>query len=154
MDEITFSQGVANLPNDHPVAEWWSAHWHTQVIEMPVYAVLLWWAFRRWWAVIPLSLVVNIVTHPTLWYLVPFWHMDGAWLEPLLPHSHLSRSSFYCWLIMAECGVFIVEGHMVGASLVLWGREKYRGAPFAITYGLFVALLANIPSTLAGLLAS
>lgn len=153
MEDITFSQGVANLPNDHPIAEWWQAHWATQLIELPIYVVLLYWAFKRWWLVIPLSVFVNIVTHPTLWYLVPFWNMDGAWLEPLLTTEKLKRNaSYFTWLIVAECGVFLVEGHIVAAALVKWGREKYQNAPFAIGYGVLCAFIANVPSTLAGLM--
>ncbi len=153
MDAITFSQAMGNLPNQHPAAEWWQAHWHTQLIELPIYTVLLWWAFRRWWIVIPLSVFVNIVTHPTLWYLVPYWDLDGSWLEPLLTtESHRQHASYLTWLIVAECGVFIVEGHIIAAALVKWGRAKHQNAPFAIGYGVLCAFIANVPSTLWGLL--
>jgi hypothetical protein len=149
----TFSQAVANLPNPHPVAVWWEAHWHTQLIELPIYVVLLWWAFRRWWIVIPLSVFVNIVTHPTLWYLVPYWDLDGSWLGPLLTtESHRQHASYLTWLIVAECGVFLIEGHIIAAALINWGRDKYQNAPFAIGYGVLCAFIANVPSTLWGLL--
>lgn len=154
MDAITFTEALAKLPNDRPIGDWWNAHWHTQLIELPVYAVLLWWTFKRWWIVIPLSVFVNIATHPALWYLVPMWHLDGTWIEPLLPEDQRDYSSYATWLIMAECGVFLIEGHIVAAALVKWGKEKYQGAPFAISYGLLCAFLANVPSTIAGLMAS
>jgi hypothetical protein len=79
--------------------------------------------------------------------------MDGSWLEPLLTTEKLRRNaSYFTWLIVAECGVFLVEGHIIAAALIAWGREKYQNAPFAIGYGVLCAFIANVPSTLAGLL--
>jgi hypothetical protein len=149
---ITFSQGLADLPNNYPVADWWSAHWHTQVIELVFYFGLLFWAFRKWWVPIPLSVFVNVVTHPALWYLFPYWEPDSKWLEPLLPASQLEYSHYFAWLVIAETCVFLVEGHIVAVALSLWGREKYRRTEFALGWGILVAFIANVPSTLWGLL--
>ena len=72
----------------------------------------------------------------------------------MLPEDQRDYSSYATWLIMAECGVFLIEGHIVAAAVVKWGKEKYQGAPFAISYGVLCAFLDNVPSTIAGLMAS
>ena len=139
--------------NDYnPLDKWWTAHWHTQLIEVPIYLLLLFWTFKRWWIALPVAVFVNLVTHPVLWYYFPYWDADASWLMPCLPPQAAHVAPYYAWLVIAETCVFVTEGLIIAGALTLWGKERPRAAGFAITYGLLTAFLANVPSTLAGLL--
>lgn len=113
----------------YPIDMWAKAFVETCVIEGAVHAVTLRRLIQPWWKLALVSVLLNLSTHPALWYVVPRF-------EPYLT-----------WVAVAETGVWLVEGALLTAVLrrddPTW-RAAARG--FGIT------LLANAISTLYGLL--
>jgi len=48
---------------------WLLAFLWTLALELPVYTVVL--DLRRWWAPVALTLAVNAISHPLLWFAFP-----------------------------------------------------------------------------------
>ena len=72
-----------------------------------------------------MTLVVNTLTHPALWYLAPRF---GPW---------------WAWLLVMETCVALTEAAVIGA----WLRARGGHAR-----GLRISLTANLASTIVGLL--
>lgn len=72
-----------------------------------------------------MTLLVNTLTHPALWYVAP--RFEPWWL----------------WLIVMESAVVAVEAVLIG----VWLRERGGGQS-----GLRISLIANTLSTVVGLL--
>lgn len=111
----------------HPLDAWaWAFAW-TCIIEIPIVMLML-----RPTLGLPIAfsaaLSAQVLTHPALWYLVPQF-------EP-----------YALWLVCAETGVTAVE------VLWFWVFLRWRHADRAFRWALGAALLANVVSTLAGVL--
>jgi hypothetical protein len=92
----------------------------TCALELPVYTVLVGRRFGRWWSVCVLTLLVNLATHPALWFRFPRFEPPAA------------------WFVAGEAGVTAVEGVLIAAALA-------RSMPVAaaIRAGAVAALAAN-----------
>ena len=108
----------------------------TCALELPVYAFLLARRFESWWTTLALTLVLNAITHPVLWLLVPLWTSSAAGAAA------------------AEAVVVVVEGLLVAGLLSLRTRHNRSRPPAraALASGLGAAVLANLVSALVGLL--
>jgi hypothetical protein len=157
---ITFEQGLASLPNNHPVEAWLRAFIDTNLFELPVYLALLFLTLR-WTKPLLAGLAVNTLTHPTLWYLVPYWDVpipgfahvaSRLAVEPSLPPEE--SGAYLGWVLVVEIGVVLVEGLLIGLFLRSFGRapegERLPLRP-CLAYGMLASLLANALSTAMGL---
>jgi hypothetical protein len=106
------------------VDTWKIAFVWTQAIELPVYVLLLRRQFSHWYSPVLLSLFVNAVTHPLLWFVFPVF-------DP-----------YPLWLLVGESSVVIVEALLVAAAL------RFRHNRRAI----LAALASNAISTALGFL--
>lgn len=104
--------------------EWKLAFVWTQAIELPVYFFLLRRQFRSWFAPVALSLFVNAVTHPLLWFVFPVF-------DP-----------YPLWLAVAETSVTLTEALLVAAALRFRANRR----------ALVAAVCANAISTAIGFL--
>lgn len=109
-------------PLTWPVAFAW-----TCALELPVYAVVLGRRFPRWWFAGVLSLALNTVTHPALWFVFPRFDPPAA------------------WFLSAEGSVVAVEGLLAAAAL----RSRAPGRALAL--GFKASLAANVTSATFGL---
>jgi len=110
-----------------PIGLWARAFLATNLWEGAVHQLLLGGAVPRprlfaW------TLLLNTVTHPALWYVVPRF-------EP-----------FWAWTLIAEIGVAATESVLLGLLLARDGHDR----PWRT--GAVVAVLANVLSTIVGLL--
>ena len=111
-----------------PPLLWLVAFLWTVALELPIYVAILRKRFTAWWAPCLLTLGVDLVTHPTLWYVVPRF-------EP-----------YETWVLVSEIGVVLVEGLLVAAAL------RLRPTPLrALGLGMWASLAANAFSTVVGL---
>jgi hypothetical protein len=120
------------MPSDYPFATWWLAFVWTNALELPVYVLLLRRRFPRWWEPVALTFLVNTISHPTFWYLLPRFGPDLLWI----------------WL--AEAWVTVLEAAIVFAALRL--RAKDLPAKRAALLAFGASLAANVFSSTAGLL--
>lgn len=110
-----------------PIELWARAFVATCVWELVVHA----WTLRGVLparVLVPVSIGLQLCTHPALWYVVPRF-------EP-----------WWAWVTVAEIGVWLTEAALLG--VVLWRRRVPRPA----ATGLGVTLAANLVSTGIGLL--
>ena len=77
---------------------WLAAFAWTVALELPIYVILT--RFRRWWAPVALTLGVNALTHPLLWYALPR-------VEP-----------FALFVLYGEAFVIVVEAAVLAAFRV------------------------------------
>lgn len=113
--------------NEWPVELWAKAFGWTLAIEVPLYLMMLVRPLGPWRA-FAAALLVNVLTHPALWYLFPYF-------EP-----------YETYVVVAELCVWTVE------TVVLWpilSRWSPLGRP--LLYALIAAFIANLVSTVAGL---
>jgi hypothetical protein len=126
----------------YPFSMWLHAFLWTLAFEIPFYTLILRDAlgsFRRHLLVL---LVINLTTHPLLWYLFP--RFEPAWL----------------WIWVAEAWVTLTEAWLLGILLspkqaqrrgkAIWGERFQGGARW--TLALLAAVCANTFSTLLGFL--
>jgi hypothetical protein len=105
---------------------WLFAFVWTLAIELPIYTIVLARCFQARWAVVVLTLAVNLATHPALWFVLP-----RSW-----PHD----------IAIGEAAVVVVEAALV--AIVLGQRVPLSQA---VPRAVAAALLANAASYLAGL---
>ena len=110
-----------------PPLLWLVAFIWTVALELPIYVLFLRRRFKAWWAPCLLTLAVDVVTHPALWYVVPRFE----------PHE--------AWLALAEGGVVFVEGVLVALAL------SRRPSASDVWDAMSSSLAANAFSTEAGL---
>jgi hypothetical protein len=112
---------------------WMVAFLWTCALELPVYVALLRRRLRKWWATPALTLALNTVTHPALWFVLPRLEPHAAWAG-------------------AEAAVVVVEGLLAAGALWLWpaGSGPRPKPRVALGWGLGAALLANILSASVG----
>jgi hypothetical protein len=105
---------------------WLFAFVWTLAIELPIYTLVLARCFQSRWAVVALTLAVNLATHPALWFVLP-----RSW-----PH----------FVAIGEAAVVVIEAALVAIVLA-------RRAPLsdAVPRAIAAALIANAASYLAGL---
>jgi hypothetical protein len=110
-------------------ASWPVAFLWTLALELPVYTGLLGRRFAHWWSVAVLTLLVNLATHPALWFLFPRFGPPALWMA------------------LAEGTVTLVEAALITAALA---RSAGGPAPMAPSRGarlrlaLSASLLANL----------
>lgn len=107
---------------------WLEAFALTLAIEVPIYAALLRRCAGSWLAAIALGVVLQVATHPALWFLAPRF-------EP-----------YWAWVVTMEVLVWLIEGVLAGLAI-----KHPKGKRYALAYGLFASLCANATSTLIGL---
>lgn len=107
---------------------WLDAFIWTCALETPIYVLLLRRSFRDWWAPLVVSLFLQLLTHPLLWFLFPL------------------DTDYWTTFFIAESLVSAVEGGAV--ALILWRLRERR----ALVRGLAIGLLANAFSATIGLL--
>lgn len=107
---------------------WLDAFVWTCAIETPVYVLMLRRSFRDWWTPVVVSVVLQLATHPLLWFVFP------------------SDGDYWTSFFVLETAVALTEGVLV--SLILW-RVHERNA---VLRGLSAAALANTLSAAIGLL--
>ena len=112
-----------------PLSQWLVAFVLTNIFEAPVYYLLLRRHIPNVPALLALVFLLNCTTHPALWYLFPRF----------LPYA--------LWVVVAELTVATVEGLLIAVALRF--RPNVRTA---LQIGLTASLLANVTSTLLGLL--
>ena len=101
---------------------WLTAFAWTLAIELPIYTLLIGRCFRNWWTVVVVVLVINLVTHPMLWFVFP--HFTPRW----------------AYLAAGETTVTLIELVLVAIAI----RDPGRAAVAAIT--------ANAASFLGGMI--
>ncbi|WP_375769113.1 hypothetical protein NR798_46840 [Archangium gephyra] len=107
---------------------WLMAFVWTLALELPVYVAVLHRHLARWWAPVLLTLALNTLTHPALWFLAPTW-------EP-----------FWSWLLVWETVVALVE------STAVWWVLKALGSPVSARRALVAGFTANFTSVTLGFL--
>jgi hypothetical protein len=108
----------------HPFWVWLTAFVWTNALELPVYVLALRRRFDCWWMPCVLAFVLNVVTHPALWYVFP------------------RISPFWLYAVCGEAAVVCIEA--VGVKLALRKRGTMR-------FAFGVSLAANTVSTVVGL---
>ncbi len=106
---------------------WLLAFVWTNALELPVYTLLLQRRFDAWWSVVALTIGVNTLTHPAVWFLFPRF-------EP-----------FWQYAIVAELSVIAVE--TIAIAAVLARRTTLRDA---LVTGARAAACANVVSFVIG----
>ena len=119
------------MPSDLPFATWLLAFIWTNALELPVYVLFLRRRLPRWWEPVVLCLLVNAISHPVFWYLLPRFGPE------------------LLWLFLAEGWVTLLEAALVFGAL-LWRTPMPRGR--AALLALAASLAANLFSSTAGLL--
>ncbi len=109
----------------------------TVAIELPIYGALLRGRLGVGLAV-AVGVLLQVLTHPALWYLFPRF------------------SPYWAWVLVAESCVVAAEAVALAAVLT-WAQSAGAAAPPARGsspwgYALRVALVANVTSTCVGLL--
>jgi hypothetical protein len=110
---------------------WLLAFVWTNALELPIYTLVLQRRFRRWWSVVALTLALNAVTHPALWFVAPQF-------QP-----------FWLYALVAEAAVITVEAAMVAAVLAAVDRRAGVRRP-VIGIAAGAAAAANIVSAVVG----
>lgn len=111
-----------------PFEAWaWAFAW-TVLLEVPLVVAFTWslWGPRS----VLVGLGLQLLTHPALWYLFPRF------------------SPYWLWLIVAEVTVAAAEAGVLAAGLRITGWSW----PAALKGGLGISVLANLFSTLFGLI--
>ena len=101
---------------------WLTAFAWTLAIELPIYTLIIGRCFRNWWTVVVVVLVINLVTHPMLWFVFP--HFAPRW----------------AYIAAGETTVTVIETVLVAIAI----RDPGRAAVAAIT--------ANAASFLGGMI--
>jgi hypothetical protein len=107
---------------------WIDAFVWTCAIETPVYVLLLRRSFRDWWAPVVVSVLLQLATHPLLWFVFP------------------TEGDYWSAFFVLETTVSLVEGGLV--ALLLWRLRE----PHALVRGIGAGILANASSAAMGLL--
>ena len=108
---------------------WAVAFIWTLALELPVVVLLTRRGFRTWWGPCVAAAVVNLITHPSLWFSFPRF-------EP-----------YATWLLVAEGVVWTTEAALL--SVILMRRLPARQA---WAHGTAAAVAANALTTAVGLL--
>jgi hypothetical protein len=115
------------MPSPPPL-EWFNAFVWTCAIEIPIAMLFLGRHLKTPARAAGVGLLLQVCTHPVLWYVVPY-------VPP-----------YWRWVTLAELGVFTVEALIAAAFLrpsLPWRR--------ALTLGFVSSFVANVVSTMAGL---
>lgn len=83
----------------YPFSLWFYAFLWTLALEWPIYTLALWSSLGKTGRHILVLLLINLVTHPFLWYLFP--RFEPAWL----------------WIWVAEAWVTLTETFLLGLFL-------------------------------------
>ncbi|HVO32043.1 MAG TPA: hypothetical protein VMV18_14965 [bacterium] len=119
------------MQDDLPFSLWLFAFVWTNALELPVWWLALRKEFPRWWQPVALCLVVNSITHPTLWYLLPRFGSEEVWIP------------------LAEGWVTATEALLAFAALRWVAHQPARRAAVR---AVAASVAANVFSTLAGML--
>jgi hypothetical protein len=112
--------------------QWLVAYIWTLAIEVPLMVLILRRASQTMWVPTLLALVVNTVTHPTLWFVFPEF-------RALLP-------SYAAWVTVAEAFVWTGEALMLTLMMA-----PEVGLKRSVKVGPLAAVVANAASTAIGL---
>ena len=110
------------------IQRWLLAFVWTLALELPIYTLWLHRHLRRW-TLCGLVLVVNAISHPLLWFVMP------------------RIAPYWCYVLVGETGVVIVEALIIAAVLT---RSLDITRALAIAFA--ASLTANLVSTVIGLL--
>ena len=109
--------------------QWVEAFAVTLWVEVPVYLLFLRRSKLTFTEAFSVAMLVNIFTHPALWYVFPQWNVFPAPFD-----------QFYLWLIIAESCVSLTEGLLLGLATKRMG------------WSIAVAFAVNTLSTTIGLI--
>jgi hypothetical protein len=126
--------------NDYPIREWFVAFLFTNASELPVYSLMLRRYFVTWWVPCLLTLVVNACTHPALWYLFPYF-------DPAIPDV----DPYVSWAVIAESCVVLTEAFLIFVALSRFSRVPRPSQTRRIGVALLSSVLANLVSTVLGI---
>ncbi len=108
---------------------WLRAFALTVLIEVPLWAWLLRPRFERLYEALFVALILQVITHPALWFVAPRF-------EP-----------YWAWVVVMELCVLTVEA---GVAAAVMGRGPGWGATIRLAF--LASLVANGVSTVVGLL--
>ena len=113
------------------VHQWFNAFLTTLILELPVYLWCLRKSSLRGWPSFVVFLGANAITHPTLWFVVPYF------------------SPYWMWLLVCEVGVCAAETFLIAAAF------RFRSAPqIDFRVAAFTSVCANSLSAIVGLFLS
>jgi len=113
----------------YPAEQWVEAFAVTLWMEVPVYLLFLRRSKLSFVEAFSVAMLVNVFTHPALWYVFPKWYVFPAPFD-----------SFYPWLLIAESCVSLTEGLLLGLATRRMG------------WSIAVAFAVNTLSTTVGLI--
>jgi hypothetical protein len=125
--------------NSHPLGQWFTAFLWTNLLELPVYVVMLRKYFAEWWVPWVLTLVVNSCTHPALWYLLPY-------VELTIPHV----DPYVVWAVIAEGCVVCAEMLLILVALGYLSPSPRPSVVRRLRIAFFSSLIANLTSAVLG----
>jgi hypothetical protein len=132
---------MVRLPGSAPpVGDWLSAFLLTNILELPVYGLVLRKHLAPPWRAWALTLFVNVCTHPAFWYLFPYFDAGEPFVTP-----------YVGWVLIAEACVIAVEGGLVFGALCLAPGASPLPLARRIGLALWASGMANVASAVLGL---
>lgn len=117
---------------EYPFTEWLAAFAQTCAVELPLYLLFLRGRFAKWWHALAVVFLLQVATHPAVWYLAP--RMDDYWMWfTVVELSVVCAEALLLWATLgprpswkANFGRALNAAYVANSVSALWGLFYYR----------------------------